>query len=397
MENLMTWKIILYLNSIAIGLLVSIVLIVFGYRKNKYNITIGLSYFFLTYGVFIAFLIHTGYFSYFPYLFRTGNIAGLLFSPLAYLYIRQVCLEQNLSWKDAIHFLPVMIYLVDFFPVIFLMNVQDKLQVITAEIKNPVVFVSYNQTRFFSSFFYTQGRTLLILVYWIASIRLLHKYSKPLIANSKDFGKEWVTWMKIYVFSFSVLVVPYYSLLIFSSKVEIIFDLTHLTGSVLLFFSGVTILFFPRVLYGLNKVAYQQAIVEKETIKHAVPDEISEEKKSKIEQCLFKVLDQDKKYLQKNYTIHELAKDMDVPFYLLSYYINKVLGVTFLDLINSKRITEGIRMLEAGATSQYTLEAIAKECGFSNRNTFVAAFKKFHHMTPSQFAKNLKLKGTTVL
>jgi AraC-like DNA-binding protein len=36
------------------------------------------------------------------------------------------------------------------------------------------------------------------------------------------------------------------------------------------------------------------------------------------------------------------------------------------------------------------LEAIAKECGFSNRNTFIAAFKKFKNMPPSQYIKSLE-------
>lgn len=394
MEAWIDWKFFLYLNSILIGLMV---LVVFGFRKYKYNLIAGLSYFFLTYGVFIAFLIHTGYFIYFPHLFRTGNIAGLLFSPLAYLYIRQVCLERAISWKDTLHFLPALIYLIDFFPVIVLMDVEGKLRLIESEVKNPVIFVSYNQSRFFSSLFYTQARTFLILIYWIASIRLLHKYGKQLIADRHEFGREWIAWMKVYIFSFSIMVLPYYTMLIFSKKVEVIFDLTHLTGSIALFISGVTILFFPKVLYGLDERAYNQAIEEAEVCRNPVVDEIAADKKQLIEQCLAKVLDEERKYLQKNYTIHELAKDIDVPFYLLSHYINKVLGVSFTEFINAKRIAHSVRLLNSGASNHYTLEAIAMECGFSNRNTFVSAFKKFHNTTPSQFAKTLKNKDLTIL
>lgn len=65
MELVLGWKDLIYLGS---------------------NL-IGLTFLFLTYGVIIAFLIDFGNFIFLPALYRTGNIADLLFAPLTFLYI----------------------------------------------------------------------------------------------------------------------------------------------------------------------------------------------------------------------------------------------------------------------------------------------------------------------
>ncbi|WP_194975971.1 helix-turn-helix domain-containing protein [Aquiflexum lacus] len=391
MELSLDWKGIIYIISVFFGFMVSIILISFGIKKIKANVLIGLSYLFLSYALFLVFLIYTGYHISIPHLYRTGNIAGLLFAPLAYLYVQKVCSDPKFKWVDLLHFLPVTIYLIDFFPVLFLTGLEEKVHLIQSEINNPLTFVNFNQSRIFSPFFYTQGRTLLIAVYWILSIRMIRKHGSLFSMKKNPFGKEWLIWMKIYLSSFSIIVIPYL-FFFWSTDEKIIFDLIHLTGGVLILVSGITILFFPNVLYGPNE-KFLEPVSEKADSKSLEIDRISDEKKLFIESQLKEILDNSKKYLQKNYSIHEMSKDSGIPFYLLSQHINKVLGTTFLDLVNSRRIEECCSMMESEDFKNITLEAIAKECGFSNRNTFIAAFKKFKNMPPSQYLKSTKLEN----
>jgi AraC-like DNA-binding protein len=296
---------------------------------------------------------------------------------------------RELSFKDLIHFVPAIIYLIDFSPILFLTSVEEKRQLIQSEIQDPVVFVYFNQSRFFPSNFYTLARTLLIVVYWFLSMRIIYRYGKKVADISQSFGKEWVLWMKIYIYSELMLFLPF---LIFARFVNssVGYDLIHLTGAFVILASGIAILFFPKVLYGFNEFEFMLD-EQKQKTKLESSDFLSSEKELQIQEQLNQVLFEKKKHLQKGYTINELAKDTQVPGYLLTVFINRKLQTNFSDLINQQRIEECCRLMESGKYTHLTLEGLAEQCGFNNRNSFSAAFKKFKGMTPSQFQKKFSL------
>ena len=385
MELILGWKDLIYLGSNLIGFLIGVLLLVFGLRKNKANILIGLSFLFLTYAVFLAFLIDSGYHILLPQLYRTGNIAALLFAPFTYLYIRQIVEDRRVVISDAIHFLPALIYILDFSPILFLTSIEEKIQLIQSEIQDPAIFSSFNQSRFFPSNFHTLARTLLIGMYWFLSIRVLKRYGKNATEPIQSFGKEWVVWMKIYLYSVLMLFLPFFALVRFVDS-SVGYDLIHLTAAFVILSSGLTILFFPKVLYGINEVEFR-IHTQMEKPKQAVADNLSPEKEIQIQQHLTNALHREKRHLQKGYTINDLAKDTQIPAYLLTQYINRKLESSFSDLINQQRIEECCQMMESGQFKHLTLEGMADLCGFSNRNSFSEAFKKFKGITPSQYQK----------
>jgi AraC-like DNA-binding protein len=386
MKLILDWKDLIYLSSNLIGFLIGLLLIIFGFKKNRDNVLIGFSFLFLTYGVFAAFLIQSGYLLDIPQLYRTGNIAGLLFAPIAFLYIRQVAENRKISIRDFYHFLPALIYLVDFFPILFLTSVEEKRQLIQSEIQDPVLFVYFNQSRFFPSNFYTLARTILIVAYWFFSIKILYRSEKKIDSNSQSFGKEWIVWMKIYIYSLLVLFLPFFIFARFVGP-SVSYDLIHLTGAFVILSSGIAILFFPKVLYGLNEYGY--ILDEQKNKKKSETSEfLTAEKEVQIQHQLKIALEQEKKYLLKGYTINDLAKDTQIPVYLITLYINRKLETNFSDLVNQQRIEECCRLMESGQYKHLTLEGLAEMCGFSNRNSFSVAFKKFKNISPSQYQKS---------
>lgn len=389
MEFVLTGKDLIYLGSNLIGFLIGVLLIVFGYKKNKANILIGLSFLFLTYGVFLAFLIDSGYHLLIPQIYRTGNIGALLFAPLAFLYIRHVAENRRISIHDIYHLFPAIIYILDFFPILFFTSLEAKKMMIESEIQNPAVFVYFNQSRFFPTNSYTFARTILIFIYWVFSIRILQRLKTKSLSVGQTFGKEWVLWMNIYVYSTMMLFLPFF---IFARFVDasIGYDLIHLTGAFVILTSGLALLFFPKVLYGFNEVEYME-VEQKQIPKSDSLDYLTSKKESQIQTQLHLVLKQEKKHLQKGYTINDLAKDIQVPAYILTHFINRKLATNFSDLINQERIEECCLCMESGEYKHLTLEGLADKCGFSNRNSFSIAFKKFKGVTPSQFQKNQDL------
>lgn len=387
MELVLDWKDLLYLLSTFIGLFVGLILVFYGYKKNRDNILIGLSFVLLAYAVFVVFLIYSGYHIYFPQLYRTGNIAALTFAPLAYLYISKVGNGAVLKTTDLIHLIPVLVYLIDFFPVLFLTSSAQKLNLIEAEIQDPLLFVHFNQSRFFPSFFYTLGRTVLIFFYWLLSVQILWRASKKMEAWNAYFGKEWLSWMKVYTFCMMSLFLPYVILSQFARS-EILFDLIHLTGAMLLLISGTAVFFYPKVLYGMHDINF---VNQEISIQATGPtnEVLNPEREEFIRNQLEEHFILKKKFLLKQYTIADLARDTSVPVYLLTKYINKSLDTNFSELINKYRVNECCTLMNLSDFQHLTVEGIADHCGFNNRNSFYKAFKKNTGQTPAQFLRSV--------
>ena len=387
------WKNLLYLIGQIVGFLVGIILLTYGFRKNQSNQLIGASFFFLTLASFLAWLVSSGLMVQFPSLYRTGNIFALLYLPMVYVYIRKIVKEEPIGWRDLLHFLPALIYVIDFMPV-FLLSSDEKLNLIRGEIDNSFEFIAFNQSQFFPKNFWITVRTLLVLFYWLLSVRLLLKYQSKIADINRFFGKEWVIWMKIYLFFQLILTLPIL-VAFFSVSPTLYYDLIHIPSALLIVSSGVAILFFPKVLYGMNEFEYildSQIEIEEGEEQPQLSVEKIAEIKAKIMQ-----LDEGRKfYKAKGYAIRDLAKDTGVPSYLITIYINRVLDTNFSDFINERRIEEFVKLMEEGTFTHFTLEGLAETCGFSNRNSFLSAFKKFKGITPSAFKKTIKESNTTV-
>jgi AraC-like DNA-binding protein len=388
MEILLNFKELGYFISIIIGVQVSIVLFVFGIKKVRVNLLLALSIFFKTYALFLASLISSGAMVYFPVLYRTGNLAGLLFAPFLYLYIRNVVYQNSLSFRDLIHLIPFLIFFIDFLPIYFLSSA-DKLSLILGEIENPAQFAYFNQSQFFLSNFHGIFRTVLIAFYWIFSCRIIFQNRKRFLKTRNQFGTTWLKWISIYLFLLLFLFLPYF-LIGLNGNPILAFDLIHFSVALVTIFAGTALLFFPRILYGLDEFEFlknEQQEFDKNIEKQVLSIEKAKEFSEKINRSLKKK----KVFLIKGYSLSDLSKDTGIPSYLLTIYINKYLNSTFSDLINSERVEESIQMIEEGYLEQKTFEGIADSCGFNNRNSFINSFKKFKGMTPSQYKKQPKV------
>lgn len=94
-------------------------------------------------------------------------------------------------------------------------------------------------------------------------------------------------------------------------------------------------------------------------------------------------------YLQTGLKLSELATALEVSTARLSQVLNVHAGLQFYDFINAYRLEEFKRRLSQGAQSQYTLIALAEECGF-RKSSFFATFKRMEGITPTEY---VRLKG----
>jgi AraC-like DNA-binding protein len=117
---------------------------------------------------------------------------------------------------------------------------------------------------------------------------------------------------------------------------------------------------------------------------------LSDERILKMDSLIQEYLTQQQPFLKHGYSLKQLAEETRIPVHLLSAFINKHYKVNFNDFINEYRVNFCKIKILNDEWKYKKLEAIAEESGFSNRNTFTAAFKRVTGLNPSEYLKTLK-------
>lgn len=94
-----------------------------------------------------------------------------------------------------------------------------------------------------------------------------------------------------------------------------------------------------------------------------------------------------KPFTEPRYTIKRLAKDLKIPAYQISAFINHELGMNFSDYLNKLRVKYCEELMKRESGKKMNIQQLAAKCGFQNRSTFTNAFKKFTGRTPSEYIK----------
>jgi AraC-like DNA-binding protein len=113
---------------------------------------------------------------------------------------------------------------------------------------------------------------------------------------------------------------------------------------------------------------------------------------AKIDTDLRNFISVKKPFLQRGYNLRQLSEDTSIPLHHLSAFINQFYQVHYNDFINEYRVHYCQAKIRNDEWRAKTLEAIAEESGFNNRNTFTTAFKKVTGSNPSEYLKMIKQK-----
>ena len=94
-----------------------------------------------------------------------------------------------------------------------------------------------------------------------------------------------------------------------------------------------------------------------------------------------------KKYRDKDYSARQLADDLGTNPRYLSAVINSRFGMNYSSLVNEFRVRDAVHYLTDKRYLDKTMEEIGTMSGFSNRQSFYAAFFKEKGEAPHQFKK----------
>lgn len=112
-----------------------------------------------------------------------------------------------------------------------------------------------------------------------------------------------------------------------------------------------------------------------------------------IEAGLRQAMECDKRYLESDLTLAQLAQALAVSPHQLSQFLSQHLGLSFYDYVNGLRIDAVKATLARPQSARRSLLEIALECGFGSKSTFNAVFKKSTGLSPTAYRASLAGAG----
>lgn len=104
---------------------------------------------------------------------------------------------------------------------------------------------------------------------------------------------------------------------------------------------------------------------------------------------LLNAMNEQKMYLDPEFSLSDLAIHLKTHHSLLSAVINKGFGKNFNDFINEYRVKEFQNRVQLRENQHLTLLGIAFDCGFNSKATFNRVFKKMTGKSPKEW-KNIE-------
>jgi AraC-like DNA-binding protein len=396
--------------GIALCLLSSIILFI--YNKRKISASNFLAAYFLTiaYGLFIILTISTKYIEVWPHTFRTGLLAYYLVSPFAYLYIKKIVEPSRSNWRDLLCFLPALFFLIDYTP-FFLLPSEAKLTILKDQLKNLNMLLSFNEGWITPRWFHQIFRHLTALFFWILSVRLIIRIYKVKQPEFYLRNRNTLRWLILFVVAQFFIFAPYLIIGLLK-QMNLIWAASIFPGVLISCITSALLFFEPSIIYGFEGIILppNNSLPLDPGSNLSIPGELNPsvsmdaeinlqgnneqymdlEKITELETTLSRFFLNKKPFLVPGYTINDLAKDCRIPSRRLSAYLNQVMSLNFTEFLNKHRIEYCLMNLKAGAWKNLTLEAIARESGFNNRNSYTRSFKKNTGINPSVFILRLK-------
>ncbi len=325
----------------------------------------------------INYLEHRGFYQTFPHLVGSSSSLVFLYGPFLFLYIdTSIKAAKRLAPHYLYHFIPFLVYNLALIP-FYLQSGSEKL--------------AYSENLWAGG-----GRTiegiLLVLkslygpVYIVLCLLLLRKHRKNISNLFSDHENIDLRWLRYLVWSMAIVLLIFLAITI--TKV----NYPGIPNAQLFIFLAMAVWILALGYYGIKQspifigslLADPPVKPRKTTTKQAAVSRISE---SQHKHKLLGLMENDKPFLRSKLTLHDLARDLDLPPHQLSTLINREFGQNFYELVNQYRVEEVKRKLADPGFQHLSFLGIAQESGFNSKASFNRIFKKMTGLTPNQYRK----------
>ena len=235
------------------------------------------------------------------------------------------------------------------------------------------------------------------LIYCVMALKTLRKTKKMIKQYYTHINPNDVNWLQHFLYGITFIFIIDFSL----SIIEITFPGVHFSVGIISIFIVFLIVYLAYHGISQTKILLPEFLFEKEknSSENGVSKDETHNKQSKVvfdptemdflKQGLEKLILEEKWYLIPELSLKSVSDELQISEKKLSYLLNQHMNVSFYDYINSLRVEEVKQKILDPSNSQYTLLAIALECGFNSKTSFNRTFQRFEGITPSKYKKSL--------
>ena len=366
----------LYLGGIIIAFFLFLILIT---KKGKSIADTVLAFWLGITGIhlFLFYLYISNTFLQFPYFLGAEIPMPLLYGPLLYLYTRSLTKPEIISTKVLLHFVPFVLGIIALFP-FWMLSFKQRIEVYQNEGQSFKVLLWL-----FLISFLVSGIT-----YSVLSVKAIAAHKKNIEANFSDIEKINLKWLQYLVAGLSAI----WIIVIFGTDQQI--------------FIAVVLFIIFKGYFGIKQVGIftnipivpadaadeiefnetDDAITITPKVKYD-KSELSQEQLTSIHKDLVALMNTRKLFLIPEVTLADVAKELEVHPNILSQVVNRMEQKNFFDYINSKRVVAFKNKIADNKNKDFTLLALAYECGFNSKTSFNRNFKKITGISPTEFVK----------
>ncbi|MDN4166090.1 helix-turn-helix domain-containing protein [Cytophagales bacterium LB-30] len=296
-----------------------------------------------------------------PSLLKYSVVTVTAIFPALYGYIRSIT-QAGKPWKPWLHFIPFFLHLL-FQGVRFLPS-------------------SWRGEDAHSSFFVIASGVLTATVllqmigYSWAMLQLITGFEQRLKQQYSEVHERSLQWFKQLLGSIA-------GIFLFWLIVWSIAKVTELRiADFSLLFIAISVVVYWIGTQGLSKGMLYLSLPEE--LPQGV--QISEEERERAEALVAKIR-RDKLYLQPQLQVAEVAEAYELNAREVSYLLNKGLGQSFYQVINTLRVEEVCERILQDENSHFSFLGIALESGFHSKSVFNKCFKEVTGLTPKEYKK----------
>ncbi len=336
-------------------------------------------------------------FQQYPKILLVPDLIYFTYGPIFWLYLRSLQPKSGRQWHWGVHFIPFIIAIGIYLPVIGMSNFDFTTQVVNLELR---------------SFFIGSAMAGLVFsgFYWVLS----HNFLKRLQLGTDDesspvMGFLWtvfyihslclLVWMSTYLIGFIGIALNQHWIGITDRMT----DATWLVLAVGAYTMGYYAMRQPQVfrspklpIMAVNPILAEEAVGRLELshdIEHSTKISSSANNSGAVApplsdlEKLEQVMQEARPYLNPGLSLSELAAQVQLPSHQLSKVINDGFEKNFFDYVNGYRIEAFKQRIRSGDHQERTILSLALEAGFNSKTAFNRAFKKHTGQTPREFLR----------
>lgn len=333
--------------------------------------------------------IHLGYytlaitneiFSY-PYLLGYDKLLPLLHGPFLYLYTIALTRKKSWSWKCFLHVIPIVVGFILILPFLVLDSTEKVKIYQNGGIGFIVTAKMLLAAALASGFFYT-----------IRTLQEIFKYQRILKKNYSQVEKinlQWLLRLSIGLFLMWVIVFVASDPYIFTACVIYVILIGYYGIKQTSVFASLSSEFVTNMDQSMAQADPKN---ENDSISLKYEKTFLKEPQLEVIKSELEVLMQkEKMFLTPELTLTMVANRLQIHPNSLSQVINRTEQKNFFDYVNYLRIEEFKRKIADPGNSQFTIIALAYECGFNSKTAFNRNFKAFTGCSPSEYLKSVKV------